>query len=116
MIKLLLFFNDRIFTFNVKIKKCTIWHLFSLELIQKTFQLFPHFTYFFCCLSFITMILGLTYLVFLMLVDGLGTKINGDGIAYYNNLINAFLDKSMKFLYLTSFYLQHVTYLETLLL
>ena len=51
-----------------------------------------------------------------MLVDGLGTKINGDGIAYYNNLINAFLDKSMKFLYLTSFYLQHVTYLETLLL
>ncbi|RVX15095.1 Beta-glucosidase 42 [Vitis vinifera] len=31
-----------------------------------------------------------------MLVDGLGTKINGDGIAYYNNLINAFLDKSIE--------------------
>lgn len=29
----------------------------------------------------------------LLFSDGLGTKINEDGISYYNNLINALLDK-----------------------
>lgn len=51
-----------------------------------------------------------------MLADGLGTKVNDEGIAYYNNLINALLDKGMKFLYLISLYMQQVTYSETLLL
>lgn len=34
-----------------------------------------------------------------MIADGLGTKVNDEGIAYYNNVINALLDKG-KYLYL----------------
>lgn len=30
-----------------------------------------------------------------MLTDGLGTKINEEGIAYYNNVINALLERGM---------------------
>ena len=32
---------------------------------------------------------------FLIVADGLGTKINDEGINYYNNLINALLEKGI---------------------
>jgi beta-glucosidase len=38
----------------------------------------------------------------LMITDGLGTKVNEEGINYYNNVINALLEKGM-ILYLISF-------------
>lgn len=31
-----------------------------------------------------------------MLVDGLGTKVNEEGITFYNNIIDALLEKGMK--------------------
>lgn len=40
------------------------------------------------------------YFQFMLLTDGLGTNINEEGIAYYNNIINALLEKGLKsFLY-----------------
>ena len=33
--------------------------------------------------------------IFFVLPDGLGTKVNDEGIRYYNNLINALLEKGM---------------------
>lgn len=33
---------------------------------------------------------------FVYLADGLGTKVNEEGIAYYNNLINSLLEKGTK--------------------
>jgi beta-glucosidase len=38
----------------------------------------------------------------LIIADGLGTKVNDEGITYYNNVINALLEKGIK-LYLISF-------------
>jgi beta-glucosidase len=32
-----------------------------------------------------------------MLADGLGTKVNDEGIAFYNNVINALLEKGMNY-------------------
>ena len=49
---------------------------------------------FFLCALLMTPLGCLNQFVFL--ADGLGTKVNEEGIAYYNNLINSLLEKGTK--------------------
>jgi len=51
-------------------------------------------------------------------VDGLGTKVNDEGIAFYNNVINALLERGIvciKLLYLNFLSLLSTVYIKLLL-
>lgn len=47
-----------------------------------------------CTLSLVTN--EIVILFYVVTVDGLGTKVNEEGIAFYNNLINALVEKGME--------------------
>lgn len=65
-----------------------------LKSSRKVFNALVFLAYRIACLILVTNeIVILFYIVF---VDGLGTKVNDEGIAFYNNLINALLEKGME--------------------
>lgn len=62
------------------------------------FMFFFYCSYFLCLYNVCSAVccILLLYYQFRVAADGLGTKVNDEGITFYNNIINALLEKGMK--------------------